>query len=221
LKDWNSYLKNIYVSSIFVGNTPNVSIEDESFSIEYINFGFKRLMEGKGKDIEIYQAKIIKIKVLIPIPCIQKLFNLLVKKGFPKPWTQSPIVHVFKICHKSSPSNYRTIMISPLLSKIYISVFENNINMWLEIHGKGAKRQVVFRGYHSTMDHIVTLRIIGEEGLNNKTNNLYCFIDFRNSFDIVPKNNLWNRLEEIKVPLELRATIVRLYKSVISKFRNN
>jgi hypothetical protein len=36
----------------------------------------------------------------------------------------------------------------------------------------------------------------------------------------VPKNNLWNRLEELKVPFELRAATVRLYEKVIAKFRN-
>ena len=37
----------------------------------------------------------------------------------------------------------------------------------------------------------------------------------------MPRNNLWNRLEEFKVPFELRAVAIRLYKNVISKFKNN
>jgi hypothetical protein len=41
LKDWNSYLKNIYESPIVVDNIPNVYIEDEVFSIEDIKFGVK------------------------------------------------------------------------------------------------------------------------------------------------------------------------------------
>jgi hypothetical protein len=48
---------------------------------------------------------------------------------------------------------------------------------------------------------------------------LCCFIDFRKTFDTVPKTNLWNRLEELKVPFELRVTAVRLYVKVIAKFR--
>jgi hypothetical protein len=59
-----------------------------------------------------------------------------------------------------------------------------------------------------------------EECHNNKTNLLCCFIDFRKYFDIVPRTNLWNRLEEIKVPFKLRVVVVRLYENVISKFRN-
>jgi len=33
------------------------------------------------------------------------------------------------------------------------------------------------------------------------------------------RNNLWNILEELKVPLELRAVAVRLYKTFIAKFK--
>jgi hypothetical protein len=37
---------------------------------------------------------------------------------------------------------------------------------------------------------------------------------------MVPRKNLWNRLEEIKVPLELRAVAIRMYENVIAKFKN-
>ena len=65
------------------------------------------------------------------------------------------------------------------------------------------------------------LRIIVEECHNDKSN-LFCFfLDFRNDFDTVPRNNLWNRLEELKVPFKLRAAAIRLYENVIAKFKTN
>jgi hypothetical protein len=64
------------------------------------------------------------------------------------------------------------------------------------------------------------LMIILEESQNNKTNLLCCFINFRKYFDTVPMNNLWNRLEELKVPLELRDVAIIIYENIISKFRN-
>ena len=44
-------------------------------------------------------------------------------------------------------------------------------------------------------------------------------MDFRKDFDTVPRNNLWNKLEELKVPLKLRAATIRLYENVIAKFK--
>jgi hypothetical protein len=37
---------------------------------------------------------------------------------------------------------------------------------------------------------------------------------------MVHRKNLWNRLEEIKVPLELRAAAIRMYENVIANFKN-
>ena len=71
------------------------------------------------------------------------------------------------------------------------------------------------------MDHLLTLRIIAKQCGNNKSDLFWCFVDFTKAFDIVPRNNLWNRLEELKVPFELRAVATRLYEKVISKFKNN
>ena len=60
-----------------------------------------------------------------------------------------------------------------------------------------------------------------EECRNDKSNLFCCFVDFRKDFDTVPRNNLWNRLEELKVPFELRATAIRLYENVIAKLKRN
>ena len=71
------------------------------------------------------------------------------------------------------------------------------------------------------MDHLVMLRIIVEECRNDKSNLFCCFVDFRKAFDTVPRNNLWNILEELNVPFELRTAAIRLYENVIAKFKSN
>ena len=61
-------------------------------------------------------------------------------------------------------------MISPILAKLYGIILENKISLWLESHGKRAKGRARFRRYHSTIDHLVTFRIIAKEFRNTKTN---------------------------------------------------
>jgi hypothetical protein len=133
---------------------------------------------------------------------------------------QSLIVPIFKNGDRNIPSNYRTIMISLILAKLYKIILEKKISPWLESHGKRAEGQARFRRYHSTVYHLVTFRIIAEEFCNTKTNLFCCFVDFRKYFDTVPRKNLWDRLEEIKVPFKLRVVAIRLYENVISKFKN-
>jgi hypothetical protein len=177
----------------------NNSTKDEVFSIEDIKFGVKWLSKGKAKDIERYQVEILKIGGPVLIPHIYKLFNLAIQQGFPKPWTQSLVIPIFKSRDKRNPSNYKTIMLSPILAKLYGSILEKKINTWLESHGKRARGQAGFRGYHTTGNHLVTFRIITEECHNDKIDLLRYFVDFRKVFDTVPRTNLWNKLEELKV----------------------
>ena len=149
---------------------PIVPTKEEVFSLDDIEFGVKWLANGKAKEIEGYQAEIFKIGGSILIPHIHKLFNLAVKQGFSKPWTQRLIVPIFKNGDINIPSNYRTIMNSLILSKLYGITLEKKIIIWLKICGKRAKGQAGFRRYHSTLDHLVTFRIITEELCNTKTN---------------------------------------------------
>jgi hypothetical protein len=139
LKDWNFYLENIYESPNVTDNIPNSSTKDEVFYIDDIKFGIKRLSKGKSKDIEGYQDEALKIGGPTLISNLHKLFNLAIQQGFQKPWTQSLIVPIFKSGDKNNPSNYRTIMIIPILAKLYISIFENKISTWIESNGKRAK----------------------------------------------------------------------------------
>ena len=112
-------------------------------------------------------------------------------------------------------------MISPLLTKLYGIILEKKLSIWLESEGKRDNCQTGFRRHHSTMDHLVTLGIIVEECRNDKSNLFFCFVDFRKAFDTVPRNNLWNRLEELKVPFDLRDATIRLYENAIAMFKRN
>ena len=47
------------------------------------------------------------------------------------------------------------------------------------MEGKWAKEQVCFRRHYSTMDHLITHRIIAMECRNNKYGIFCCFVDFR------------------------------------------
>jgi hypothetical protein len=61
---------------------------------------------------------------------------------------QSLIVPILKNGDRNIPSNYRTIVISPVLAKLYGIILEKKINLWLESHGKRTKGQTRFRRYH-------------------------------------------------------------------------
>ena len=44
-------------------------------------------------------------------------------------------------------------------------------------------------------------------------------MDFKKKFDMMPRKNLWNGLEKLKVPLELRHATIKLYENSIAKLK--
>jgi len=74
-------------------------------------------------------VEILKIGGPVLIPHIHKLFNQEVKQGFPRPWTESLIIPILKSGDTNNPSNYWTIMINPLLAKLYGSILEKKLSI--------------------------------------------------------------------------------------------
>ena len=84
-----------------------------------------RKWESKShQKLNNYYIKNLNIGELFLILHIHKLFNLTIKQDFPKPWTQSLIVPIFKSGDKKNPFKYRTIVIDPFLAKLYMIILE-------------------------------------------------------------------------------------------------
>ena len=66
-------------------------------------------------------------------------------------------------------------MVSPLMAKLYSTIMEQKISSWADHHHKRALGQVGFRSLHSSIDHLVTLRVIMEKvGSREKAILLFC-----------------------------------------------
>ena len=119
---------------------------------------------------------------------------------FPMEWTTSVVIPLHKSGDVNNPSNYRTIMVNPLLSKLYGSMVEQRISGWAKKEGKRAMGQASFRPKHSTIDHCITLRFLIEKTWDKQGDEAFCcFVDFKKAFNIVPRDKLWNRMEELEV----------------------
>ncbi|MCO5565063.1 hypothetical protein L7F22_018734 [Adiantum nelumboides] len=96
---------------------------------------------------------------------------------------------------------------------------EMKISKWAEENGKRTHGQAGFRKDHSTINHLVTLRVLMEES-RLKGKGLYCcFVDFKKAFDMVPRENLWKRMKELQMPNEYMLAIFRIYEKVVCQVR--
>ena len=121
---------------------------------------------------------------------ITVMFNKAMSEGFPDTWSTPTIVPIFKSGDPMIPGNYRTIMVGHTLAKLYASILEQQLSRWAEKTGRRALGQAGFRKGFSTLDHILTLRAIIEQGKSHGRK-IYCaFVDFRKAFDTVPRAQL-------------------------------
>jgi hypothetical protein len=198
-----------------------VSTTTKLFTVQEIEVGIKKLGVGKAKDLIELQAKYLKWGSNTLAPHIMKIFNNIIQHGFPTYWTTSLAIPLFKSGDVNNPSNYKTIMINPLFAKLFRSMLENRISRWVEERDKRAKEQAGFRPKHSMIDHVITLRHIIEKVWEKKEEVFCCFVDFKKSFDRVPREKLWHRMVELGVLMHLRVVVHRLFEEVKVKIRTS
>jgi hypothetical protein len=195
LKDWNSYLKSIYEFPNSMDTIRKFPKEDE-FLWNMWSSWLSGSQMGKLRTLKDTKLKKFKIGGPILIPHIHKIFNLVVKQGFPKPWTQSLIVPIFKIGDKNIPSNYGTIIISPILANLFGIILEKKISLWVEIHGKRDKFPI---GLGDIIQLWTTLLHLGSL--------------LRSAAIIKPISHVVSLT--LEVDFELRAATIRLYENLL------
>ena len=84
-----------------------------------------------------------------------------------------------------------TIMINPLFEKLFGRILKNKISKWTKEIDKCAKGQASCTPKHSTVNHGITLRHIIERAWDKKGEVFCFFIDFKKSFDTVPRHKVW------------------------------
>jgi hypothetical protein len=100
---------------------------------------------------------------------------------------------------------------------IYL-LLKSNLSKWAKVHKKRVPSQAGFRAHHNTLDHVLCLRVLGEQAKRLHKPLYCCFVDFSKAFDKVSKHKLWERMVALGVLLELTVAIAKFYKKIIIRF---
>lgn len=219
---WVEYARLIYERAHEKDYPLVINTSMEVFNVDDIKQGIKNLESDKAQDIDGLQSKFLKWGIENLAPHIKIIFNNVNREGFPMEWTTNVVIHLFKSGDINNPSNYHTIMVNSIFGKLFGSMIECRISKWEENEGKRAKGQAHFRSTHSTIDHCITLRHLIEKIWDTQGEEAYCcFVYFKKDFDIVPRDKLWYRMEELGIPNAYREPIHRLYEKVSAKIRTS
>jgi hypothetical protein len=96
-------------------------------------------------------------------------------------------------------NNYRGITVGLVLAKLFTMILDKRLSEWVEQHGLRAKGQVGFCKDYRTTNQLFILRTLIEQSKAKKKPLYCCFVDFKKTFDIVPREVLWQVLVGLEV----------------------
>ena len=169
---------------------------DYRFNCKEVKKGISKLKSGKSNEPDLKLNEFMKNSVANMILVIVKLFNKILQLGkFPKQWNILHISSIFKSGDPNDCNNYRGICVSSCLGKLFTSLLQNILTLFLEEHDLLSPNQGGFRAGYRTSDHIFILKTLIDKYVYNNNKNLFvCFVDFQKTFDSVARKAMLTKL---------------------------
>jgi hypothetical protein len=152
------------------------------------------------------------------LPIYTSLFNNVLNTGYmPNSWLEGFIIPIYKNKgEQTNPENYRPITILSCLGKLFTSILNSRLNLFLEENDLLNENQAGFRKGYSTTDHIFLLHTLISI-LKKSKKKLFCaFIDFAMAFDSVWRIGLWQKLLSTSVNGKFFRVIYNMYNNIKS-----
>ena len=184
---------------------------DDNIMKGEVEKAIKKLKNDKSCGVDGIPAEMIKAGGDIVVDKLWKLCNEIWKKGkWPDEWCQSLVVPLHKKGDMMECSNYRTLALIPHVSKVMLNILQERLRGAVEEYL--SEEQGGFRRDRSTIQQILTIRLIAENMLERGQNLYHCFVDFRKAFDSVWHDGLWASLGTFGVGKKLVRVVQTLYE---------
>ena len=158
----------------------------------------------------------------ILLPCLEKLFNLILFNGvYPKSWSTGNLVTIFINGSPVDPNNYRGITINSCLSKLFNSILNKRLVEFIDSKKLIEDEQIGFRKGSRTTDHIFKLKTLLCKYLQ-KSGRLYaCFVDLKKAFDSVLHPALLYKLQKYGINGNFLNVVQSMYSNSSLSVRVN
>lgn len=132
---------------------------NKPFTISEIKKQVKHLKNNKATSCDLVMNEMLKHGATIILPAMCKVFNLILDNGvFPTQWNTTYQVPVFKSGDCTNCNNYRGIAVSSCLGKVYTSLLQSRLLVYVEESGNISENQAASRKGKSTSDHIFVIK---------------------------------------------------------------
>ena len=129
-------------------------------------------------------------------PALTKIFQLSLDSGIiPQDWLCANISPFFKKGDRSKPSNYRSVNLTVVCSKVFGHILHTNIMKHLDTHKVLFSEQHGFRKGHSCKTQLISAVYDIATELENKQQVNMVVMDFQKAFNKVPHQRLLIKLQ--------------------------
>jgi len=139
------------------------------------------------------------------------------EERIPEEWKQSIIVPIFKKKDKLVCDNYRGISLLCHAEKLVATIILHRIRPRTEEILSEA--QAGFRSGRSTIDQLLSLRLIAEKYQGYDKDMYICYVDFQKAFDSVWRRGLWQTMRHLGYDRKVIRLLESLYRSTKSAVR--
>ena len=150
-----------------------------------------------------------------------KLFNVILATGIiPDEWCKGLINPIYKgKGSQKSANNYRGITLLSCMGKLFTSVLNNRLTIFLNKRGILGEEQAAFRAGYCTYDHMFVLNCL-IYFYKARYEKLFCaFIDYMKAFDLINRAILWSKLIQNEINGKFITVIFNLYFNAKSAVR--
>jgi len=163
---------------------------------------------------------------LLPVYLI--FFNKVLETSeIPEDWVIGEIIPLYKgEGNIKDPVNYRGITLLSCLGKLFTSIINRRLTIFIETNSLLSENQTGFRKGYSTIDHCFLLNCIVDI-FKKSSKKLYCaFVDYRQAFDKIWRNGLWYKIINMGISGKVLSVIMNLYKNIkscvlVNKIKSN
>ena len=145
-----------------------------------IRDAFAKVKATKSFGVDNISSYFLKLALPYIENSLAFLFNTSIETGqFPDSWKVARITPIFKEGHKTEKSNYRTISVLPVISKLFDKLVFNQLYHYMKENGLFTYDQSGFLRLHSTLTYLLKMSDDWYNGLELSNLMGLVFIDLK------------------------------------------